>query len=172
METHTHFWVLMEDKTDRPMLQLDDGRMAYTDRWKKKMEKLCPQLIREDNHGNKLHCSIRSKDFNAPENNIIDVKPVVCAHKQIQVESRGKSTIRYNCRHNFSKRNHDRRVNGRAVLGQKATHRCLDRATRKNLSFIDRNNPSSVSYSLQLHRSVLAKNNKVDGWRWYWWYQR
>jgi len=32
METHTQFWVLMEDKTDRPMLQLDDGRMAYTDR--------------------------------------------------------------------------------------------------------------------------------------------
>jgi len=91
METHTHFWVLMEDKTDRPMLQLDDGRMAYTDRWKKKkIEKLCPQLIREDNHGNKLHCSIRSKDFNAPENNIIDVKPVVCAQKQIQVESRGE----------------------------------------------------------------------------------
>jgi hypothetical protein len=50
---HT-FWVSMEDKTDRPMVQLDDGRMAHTDRRKKYGEKLCPQLIREDNHRNKL----------------------------------------------------------------------------------------------------------------------
>jgi len=41
-------------QTDRPMVQLDDGRMAYTDRRKKNGEKLCPQLIREDNHRKKL----------------------------------------------------------------------------------------------------------------------
>jgi len=50
----THILGIDGRQTDRPMVQLDDGRMAHTDRRKKYGEKLCPQLIREDNHRNKL----------------------------------------------------------------------------------------------------------------------
>jgi hypothetical protein len=71
-------------QTDRPMVQYDDGRIAHTDRRKKNGEKLCPQLIREDNHRYKLPLFHSQQILTRPKNNIINVKPVICAHKQIQ----------------------------------------------------------------------------------------
>jgi len=78
-------------QTDRPMVQLDDGRIAHTDRTKKYGEKLCPQLIREDNHRNKLPLfHSQQQILTRPKKQYHQRETCRYVDKQIQFESAGE----------------------------------------------------------------------------------